>query len=95
MADLTANDPTTTDGISVELTPDGLWVQYGSSPDEWHCVFVPASDLNRLLDGRRSALSPTPNQYGEAENSDRPSMEGGKDADSGRFGLWRLLRVFF
>jgi hypothetical protein len=39
----------TTEGISVELTPDGLWVQRGASPDEWNCVFVPARDLNRLL----------------------------------------------
>jgi hypothetical protein len=39
----------TTVGITVELVPDGLWVQRGSSPDEWNCVFVPACDLFRLL----------------------------------------------
>jgi hypothetical protein len=39
----------TTEGISVELVRDGLWVQRGASPDEWNCVFVPASDLCRLL----------------------------------------------
>ncbi len=39
----------TTEGISVELIREGLWVQRGASPDEWNCVFVPASDLNRLL----------------------------------------------
>jgi hypothetical protein len=39
----------TTEGITVELVPDGLWVQRGSSPDEWNCIFVPASDLDRLL----------------------------------------------
>jgi hypothetical protein len=39
----------TTEGISVELIREGLWVQRGSSPDEWNCVFVPARDLNRLL----------------------------------------------
>jgi hypothetical protein len=39
----------TTEGITVELVPDGLWVQRGSSPDEWNCVFVPACDLDRLL----------------------------------------------
>jgi hypothetical protein len=39
----------TTEGISVELTAEGLWVQRGASPDEWNCVFVPACDLNRLL----------------------------------------------
>jgi hypothetical protein len=32
-----------------ELVPEGLWVQRGSSPDEWNCVFVPACDLDRLL----------------------------------------------
>jgi len=42
-------DVTTTEGISVELTQDGLWVQRGASPDEWNCVFVPACDLDRLL----------------------------------------------
>jgi hypothetical protein len=42
-------DATTTEGISVELVPDGLWVQRGASPDEWNCVFVPACDLFRLL----------------------------------------------
>jgi hypothetical protein len=42
-------DATTTEGITVELTLEGLWVQRGSSPDEWNCVFVPASDLYRLL----------------------------------------------
>ena len=39
----------TTEGITVELIREGLWVQRGSSPDEWNCVFVPASDLDRLL----------------------------------------------
>jgi hypothetical protein len=39
----------TTEGISVELVLDGLWVQRGSSPDEWNCVFVPACELDRLL----------------------------------------------
>jgi hypothetical protein len=39
----------TTEGISVELVREGLWVQRGASPDEWNCVFVPASDLYRLL----------------------------------------------
>jgi hypothetical protein len=43
------NDQATTEGITVELVPDGLWVQRGSSPDEWNCVFVPACDLFRLL----------------------------------------------
>ena len=42
-------DQDTTEGITVELTREGLWVQRGSSPDEWNCVFVPASDLYRLL----------------------------------------------
>jgi hypothetical protein len=42
-------DATTTEGITVELTLEGLWVQRGSSPDDWNCVFVPASDLYRLL----------------------------------------------
>jgi hypothetical protein len=41
----------TTEGITVELVPDGLWVQRDSSPDEWNCVFVPASDLDRILKG--------------------------------------------
>jgi hypothetical protein len=35
--------------ITVELVPDGLWVQRGSSPDEWNCIFIPACDLFRLL----------------------------------------------
>jgi hypothetical protein len=39
----------TTEGISVELVREGLWVQRGASPDEWNCVFVPACDLFRLL----------------------------------------------
>jgi hypothetical protein len=39
----------TTEGITVELIREGLWVQRGSSPDEWNCVFVPAADLYRLL----------------------------------------------
>jgi hypothetical protein len=39
----------TTEGITVELVSEGLWVQRGSSPDEWNCVFVPARDINRLL----------------------------------------------
>jgi hypothetical protein len=38
-----------TEGITVELVSEGLWVQRGSSPDEWNCVFVPACDLFRLL----------------------------------------------
>lgn len=38
-----------TEGITVELTREGLWVQRGQSPDEWNCVFVPACDLYRLL----------------------------------------------
>jgi hypothetical protein len=46
---LPADEGATTEGISVELTLYGLWVQRGSSPDEWNCVFVPASDLYRLL----------------------------------------------
>jgi hypothetical protein len=28
------NGEATTEGITVELVPDGLWVQRGSSPDE-------------------------------------------------------------
>jgi hypothetical protein len=44
------NDQATTEGITVELVREGLWVQRGASPDEWNCVFVPASDLFRLLD---------------------------------------------
>jgi hypothetical protein len=43
------NGQATTEGITVELVPDGLWVQRGSSPDEWNCVFVRACDLDRLL----------------------------------------------
>jgi hypothetical protein len=43
------NDQATTEGITVELVREGLWVQRGSSPDEWNCVFVPACDLYRLL----------------------------------------------
>jgi hypothetical protein len=39
----------TTEGITVELIREGLWVQRGGSPDEWNCVFVPACDLYRLL----------------------------------------------
>jgi hypothetical protein len=39
----------TTEGITVELVREGLWVQRGSSPDEWNCVFVPACDLFLLL----------------------------------------------
>jgi hypothetical protein len=42
-------DVTTTEGITVELVREGLWVQRGSSPDEWNCVFIPAGDLYRLL----------------------------------------------
>jgi hypothetical protein len=44
-----AQDQATTEGITVELVPEGLWVQRGSSPDEWNCVFVTACDLDRLL----------------------------------------------
>jgi hypothetical protein len=43
------HEQATTEGTTVELVPDGLWVQRGSSPDEWNCIFVPASDLDRLL----------------------------------------------
>ena len=43
-------DQATTEGITVELVREGLWVQRGASPDEWNCVFVPASELFRLLD---------------------------------------------
>jgi hypothetical protein len=39
----------TTEGITVDLVREGLWVQRGASPDEWNCVFVPACDLYRLL----------------------------------------------
>jgi hypothetical protein len=42
-------DQATTGGITVELIPEGLWVQRGTSPDEWNCVFVPACDLYRLF----------------------------------------------
>jgi hypothetical protein len=43
------SEQATTEGISVELVREGLWVQRGTSPDEWNCVFVPACDLFRLL----------------------------------------------
>ena len=43
------HEQATTEGITVELIREGLWIQRGSSPDEWNCVFVPASDLDRLL----------------------------------------------
>jgi len=51
MADLTTNDPTTTDGIGVELTPNGLWIERASSATAgWDTYFIPASDLHRWLD---------------------------------------------
>jgi hypothetical protein len=37
----------------VELVREVLWVQRGSSLDEWNCVFVPAGDLFRLLNRER------------------------------------------
>jgi hypothetical protein len=37
------SEQATTEGISVELIREGLWVQRGTSPDEWNCVFVPAA----------------------------------------------------
>jgi hypothetical protein len=43
------DEQATTEGITVELICEGLWVQRGSSPDEWNCIFVPACDLYRLL----------------------------------------------
>jgi hypothetical protein len=35
------------------LIREGLWVQRGSSPDEWNCVFVPTGDLYRLFNRKR------------------------------------------
>jgi hypothetical protein len=43
------DEQATTEGITVELIREGLWVQRGHSPDEWNCVFIPARDLYRLL----------------------------------------------
>jgi hypothetical protein len=51
MADLTTPDTTTTDGIQVELTPNGLWIER-AAPDTagWDTYFIAASDLHRWLD---------------------------------------------
>jgi hypothetical protein len=51
MADLTTHDTSTTEGIQVELTPNGLWIER-SSPETvgWDTYFIAASDLHRWLD---------------------------------------------
>jgi single-strand DNA-binding protein len=36
-------------GSASSRPPEDLWVQRGTSPDEWNWVFVPASNLYRLL----------------------------------------------
>jgi hypothetical protein len=51
MADLTIPDTGTTEGIQVELTPTGLWIERASPATAgWDTYFIPASDLHRWLD---------------------------------------------
>jgi hypothetical protein len=51
MAELTTTDPSTTDGIQVELTPNGLWIERASPATAgWDSYFIAASDLHCWLD---------------------------------------------
>jgi hypothetical protein len=40
---------TTTDGIQIELTSNGLWVEAPRPDGGWACAFLPAVDLRELL----------------------------------------------
>ncbi|HEV8649585.1 MAG TPA: hypothetical protein VG276_09305 [Actinomycetes bacterium] len=51
MADLTTPDTTSTEGIQVELTPNGLWIERASPATAgWDTYFIPAAELHRQLD---------------------------------------------
>jgi hypothetical protein len=40
---------TTTDGIQIELTRNGLWVEARRPDGGWQSAFIPAPDLRGLL----------------------------------------------
>jgi hypothetical protein len=45
----------TTEEISVELTPEGVWIQRSTSPDKCNCVFLPARTSTGCSIANRSA----------------------------------------